>query len=324
MDKLSDIIGSIRERAANPFFVSFILSWLVVNWEIPVALFWPDLSQMQSLHYNTIFEYIQFILSKPDSFWLPVGLAAGYTILSPVVWNIVRWFNAWTTKWGNSWVFGMSKGSKVSFEHYYELMHENTEKGKRLDEMIDKQNELRDQRDTANNKADNLEKKLKAKEVEVDNLIVEQENTKKQNTDKIRETEQSLTAKNEIELNRVFSGKQNEVDTLNAKISEINKQYNDSFDLEVIQGVYKNKSDKTEVLIAKNTIHEKETNFQIISFYYIQSTRTSRFVGMRSIGQRNEYIYYEVRLSNDNTELKGIRNGEEYILLRQNVGLVVH
>lgn len=136
MEKLSDIIGSIRERAANPFFVSFILSWLVVNWEIPVALFWPDLSQMQTLGYKTIFDYIQFILSKPDSFWLPVGLATGYTILSPVIWNGLRWFNAWAIKWGNKIVFDMSKESNVSTEKYLELRENLKKNSDTISEMI--------------------------------------------------------------------------------------------------------------------------------------------------------------------------------------------
>lgn len=49
MDKISEILNSVKERVSNPLIFSFLASWLVYNWKIPVALIWFDEKQITFL-----------------------------------------------------------------------------------------------------------------------------------------------------------------------------------------------------------------------------------------------------------------------------------
>lgn len=130
MERLSDIINSIKERITNPFVFSFILSWLVYNWQVSVAFLWND---------HDRFNLIEFVNTTATGWkcWVyPFGAALFYTFAAPAAMNIIRAFNAWIISWGNDWVFKISKESNVSTEKYLQLREDLKKNSDTISEMI--------------------------------------------------------------------------------------------------------------------------------------------------------------------------------------------
>lgn len=93
-EKLKDIYENIKDRLSNPLIFSFIVSWLVYNWEITVALLWYDKDQIKAEGYKSIFEFIQYQLnSKCFSFIIPLILALVYTFIMPYIKEFVDFTN---------------------------------------------------------------------------------------------------------------------------------------------------------------------------------------------------------------------------------------
>ena len=93
-EKVKDVYENIKDRLSNPLIFSFIVSWLVYNWEITVALLWYDKSQFHAEGCKSIFEFIQ---DKLNAKWLstalPVGLAFLYTFGMPYFKELVDFAN---------------------------------------------------------------------------------------------------------------------------------------------------------------------------------------------------------------------------------------
>jgi len=90
MDKVKDILSSIRDRFANPLIFSFACSWIVINWQIPVALLWYNSKDIEKTGSKTIFDFISQRLDATNGFWHPLFFAVAYTVLIPVVRNLIR------------------------------------------------------------------------------------------------------------------------------------------------------------------------------------------------------------------------------------------
>jgi len=130
LEKLSDFFKSIRERITNPIVFSFILSWLVWNWEVTLLLIYADSAS----------SIIASIDKKKIFFWPPVLFAISYTILSPLIKNLVRAFQTWCTKWGENWNLGISKEQNVPISKVLYISEEYAKKSKILEDIIKDRN----------------------------------------------------------------------------------------------------------------------------------------------------------------------------------------
>lgn len=136
MDKISEIFNNIKDRLSNPFIFSFLISWLVYNWRIPVALFWFDEKQISANGCSSIFEFIADDWKRNGYFWTPLFIGLGYTFLFPIFKNLISAFQTWTLKWGEEWNLSISKGSKISLEKYLTLRESYIKEQKKLEELI--------------------------------------------------------------------------------------------------------------------------------------------------------------------------------------------
>lgn len=139
MEKLKDILESIKERFTNPLFFSFICSWLVVNWQITVGLFWYDTKQIEKTGCNSIFEFITDKINLQDCLLHPLYFAIGYTFLMPTIRNVIRAFYSWTAKWGDNWNLNITKGVKIPFEKYLRFREDYDKRSKILEDVITKE-----------------------------------------------------------------------------------------------------------------------------------------------------------------------------------------
>ena len=135
MEKVIEIYNNIKDRLSNPFVFSFICSWLVYNWRIPVALIWYDKSQFSGCGCHTIFDFISFELAKTNSFLFPLFFAFVYTISIPFIKNGVRIVSAHAQKWGENEEIKALDGGKIGVEKYLKLREEYKEAIKKLEDV---------------------------------------------------------------------------------------------------------------------------------------------------------------------------------------------
>ncbi|WP_291097878.1 MULTISPECIES: hypothetical protein [unclassified Flavobacterium] len=101
MDKVSNILNNIKDRLSNPLIFSFLLSWLIFNWEITVALVWYDKSQINAEGCKSIFEFIQYKLdNRCGSFFFPFIIAIIYTLGFPYLKYGIMILNKKALNWG--------------------------------------------------------------------------------------------------------------------------------------------------------------------------------------------------------------------------------
>lgn len=135
MDRLSQFLDHLKERFSSPFFFSFIVSWIVCNWEIVVALLWYDPPKTSPGHLGLI-RYINDQTNNVDSILLPIVFACLYTFLWPIINNWIAAFNAWNSKWGDKVNMKITQGGYVPIERYFAMREKYDTNLKALDEVI--------------------------------------------------------------------------------------------------------------------------------------------------------------------------------------------
>nr|WP_315203204.1 hypothetical protein [uncultured Flavobacterium sp.] len=111
----------MKERLSNPLIFSFLISWLVYNWKIPVALIWFDENQISATGCKSIFEFIEYEWSKNGKIKEPIFVAFGYTLLLPVIKNLNRLLNSFVYKYADILDFKILKKSSVSIEKHLKI-----------------------------------------------------------------------------------------------------------------------------------------------------------------------------------------------------------
>lgn len=142
MDKLKDILYDIRDRFSNPLIFSFIISWILFNWEISVALLWYDTNQLELEGYTSVFEFIADKLNKKYSLIYPLVFAFLYASLFK---NLFKALIAFSEKWGEDWNLKILKSAKVSMEKYLVLRENYKQKEKELVQILNEESAIKEE-----------------------------------------------------------------------------------------------------------------------------------------------------------------------------------
>lgn len=136
MDKVSNILNNIKDRLSNPLIFSFLLSWLIFNWEITVALVWYDKSQINAEGCKSIFEFIENEWSQNGKIKEPFLVAICYTLLLPIIKNLIRLFNSFVYKYADILDFKILKKSSVSIEKHLKIRDAYIKRTQELDKIF--------------------------------------------------------------------------------------------------------------------------------------------------------------------------------------------
>lgn len=145
MEKVLEVYNNIKDRLSNPFVFSFICSWLVYNWRIPVALFWFDEKQISANGCSSIFEFIQDDWKRNGSIGWPLVFAFVYSFGIPYVKNFFRVVSARAQKWGENGEIKALDGGKIGVEKYLELRDNFIEKIKKLEDVAKEEKKYLDE-----------------------------------------------------------------------------------------------------------------------------------------------------------------------------------
>lgn len=135
MDKVSDFFKELKERLSNPLIYSYIISWLIINWQIPISLFFYSQKELKE---DGFISYIDLI-SKKYSAWsfiiYPLILALLYTFLFPFIRNGILAFQTWIKKWGTDLNLKIAETGKVSMLKYIQLRENYHSQTKLLEDL---------------------------------------------------------------------------------------------------------------------------------------------------------------------------------------------
>ncbi len=171
MEKINDILNNIKDRLSNPLIFSFVCSWLVINWQITVALIWYDPKQIANEKCISIFDFINDKLNIIDYLVWPLVMALLYTFAMPIIKNGIKAFYSWTSKWGENWNLKILNEGKISIDKYLKLRSDYKNAMQKLEEVISEESEYIDRYNKLNsdflnskNKLNETAKKLSDKE----------------------------------------------------------------------------------------------------------------------------------------------------------------
>lgn len=155
MDKVSDFLKELKERSSSPLFSSFIISWFIINWRIPIGLFFYSIDELKFDGYSSYQDLVQRNVSLKGSFFYPFLSSILYTFLFPFVRNGIIIFNSWIKAWGNNFSLAVSKSSKISVEKYIQLKEIYERRTSLLEEVLSNEGQYLKQYENEKNK--NLE-----------------------------------------------------------------------------------------------------------------------------------------------------------------------
>lgn len=142
MEKITDILKELKDRLSSPLLSSFVLSWLVFNWRIPVGLLFYKMEQLSKDGISSYFQLIEKTSNNNYKILYPAFLALAYTFIYPLVRNCISAFNEWIKAWGTRWNLYISKNGAIAVEHFLKLRSTYKDRTKILEEVISKESAL--------------------------------------------------------------------------------------------------------------------------------------------------------------------------------------
>jgi hypothetical protein len=136
MEKLKDILDNIKDRLTNPLIFSFLCSWLIINWQITVALFWLNQGDFHRLGFKSMIGFINSRIQSCYILWYPLLGAVLYTVFFPIIKHAIRLLYSLITREGDALNFKITKGSKIAIEKYLNLRSEYIKRTSHLEEVI--------------------------------------------------------------------------------------------------------------------------------------------------------------------------------------------
>lgn len=142
MDKITDLFQGLKERLNNPLIGSFIIAWLIINWQVPIGIIFYGNETLAIDGFKSKIDLIQKTYSPWYCIWLPLFSAITYILLIPVFKNLMQAYNTWKKRWGTKLSLKISKGGFVPIESYVKLSDKLEDEKKRLAEQIRKESFL--------------------------------------------------------------------------------------------------------------------------------------------------------------------------------------
>jgi hypothetical protein len=136
VERVGEILNSIKERLANPFVFSFLVAWSVYHWPIFIVLFGYSPNELAMAGYRSSIAFIQDRISQEGSIQWPIIYALAITLSIPVLRVLFTTFNAWVTRIGNDLFFWISRRSHISTEKYLSLRDDYLRSLRQLEKVI--------------------------------------------------------------------------------------------------------------------------------------------------------------------------------------------
>ncbi|RZJ40769.1 MAG: hypothetical protein EOO19_15200 [Chryseobacterium sp.] len=180
MDDFKDFFKDLRDRITSPLFGSFIISWLVCNWELVFLILFNNADTLKKDRYSII--YYSFLNQPTYKLLLFPLIGAGiYLYFYPIVKNEIKLYHATKQAENDHRILEKTRGYSIPLENYIEQLDGFEKEKKSLADQIAEQIQIREQRNDAISKASEMQEKLSKLETSNADLQAELTNIKSLN-----------------------------------------------------------------------------------------------------------------------------------------------
>lgn len=142
MEKINEFVKELKGRISNPFFSSFIISWLAYNWKIPIGLIFMTTNDLLKESYTSYFTLISNEISKHNSIKYPFLAAIIYTLGYPFLKEFLLVFNSAIQSVGSLGIKKFSSFGMISLNKYFLLRDTYEVRSKLLEKTIQEESKF--------------------------------------------------------------------------------------------------------------------------------------------------------------------------------------
>lgn len=143
MDDFKDFFKDLRDRVSNPFFTSFIISWLLTNWPITIAIIFYDDADVKADGFRSFYQLIKFYATPMTVLVEPLFWAIVVTYSFPYVKSIIKLHNAKIVAQNESDILKKTNSQSVSLVRYSEMLDETKKSQQELADLIESQSSIK-------------------------------------------------------------------------------------------------------------------------------------------------------------------------------------
>jgi hypothetical protein len=119
MDFLKDLLSGIKERLSSPFFLSFIVVWIALNYYIVIPLVFYKHLEVQQDGYRSYLDLIYHNADIKNLLWKPLCSAILFSIIYPLSKALFDAFQAYVLTKKNVFTFWLTKyEDAIKIEEY--------------------------------------------------------------------------------------------------------------------------------------------------------------------------------------------------------------
>lgn len=145
-DSIKEFFKDVKERSSSPFFSSFIISWLIINWRIPIGLLFYKNSELAVDSYLSPIDLIEKNYCLGKSIIAPLIGACVYTIGFPYLKAQILLHNVRINKYRREKSQEITKTLSIPMSEFLELSEKREESEKQLREVLNDKSNYKEQR----------------------------------------------------------------------------------------------------------------------------------------------------------------------------------
>lgn len=124
MSEFKDFLDQIKIRLTNPLIFSFLISWVIIHWQIFVGAIYLTTNDLAELGHINFLDFVAANVNWCNGFWFPLLSALIYTAISPLIRIGIQLFNTWMNKIGNDQIRKVATDSFIPYDMYDKLLEE--------------------------------------------------------------------------------------------------------------------------------------------------------------------------------------------------------
>ncbi|MFM2306189.1 MAG: hypothetical protein RLZZ367_858 [Bacteroidota bacterium] len=167
METIKDFLKNINYRLSSPFLFSFLISWLMCNWQIAVILLFYNDSQIKATGNTHYIPLINSYLNLTYSFIIPLIGAIGYTFVFPYINKFIKVYQTKVEIATEKDELKVRKGTSIPIEKYFSLLSSVNEKQDLLERIIASESITRGELEDIRNEKSQLEVQLVEQQIEL-------------------------------------------------------------------------------------------------------------------------------------------------------------
>lgn len=144
---LREFYNDLKSRVSNTLISSFIISWLIFNWRIPIAFIFYNQADLIIDGYKSYFELVTKSYSSINFILIPLAFSIVYTFGYPVIRTFISAFNTKIQKWSENWNLEISKDGSIPITKYLNIRDDYKKQQLDLKELIESEGSTKEQLD---------------------------------------------------------------------------------------------------------------------------------------------------------------------------------